>query len=63
MTLFEDDPTHKQSQHLVGSDLSLLSVDELSERISQLQAEIKRIEAERVNKSSSMKAADALFKF
>jgi uncharacterized small protein (DUF1192 family) len=63
MTLFDDEPVKPRHQHLVGSDLSLLSVDELSLCIEQLKAEIVRIEAEREKKSSSVKAADALFKF
>lgn len=63
MTLFDEDPIKKPSHHLVGSDLSLLSVDELSERIEQLKEEITRINTEREKKSSGKQAAEALFKF
>ena len=63
MTLFDDEPVKKPSQHVVGCDLSLLSVDELNERIQQLKGEITRLEAEREKKSSGKQAAEALFKF
>lgn len=47
MSLFDDDRPQKPLAHEIGSDLSLLSVDELSNRIELLQAEIIRLEEER----------------
>ncbi|TIL42886.1 MAG: DUF1192 domain-containing protein, partial [Mesorhizobium sp.] len=43
-------------------DLSLLSVDELSERIGILRDEIARLEAELETKSTTKSAAEALFR-
>jgi uncharacterized small protein (DUF1192 family) len=52
----------KQAPHEVGQDLSQLSEIELSERIDMLQAEIRRLEAERAKRGSMRAAADAFFK-
>ncbi len=46
MSIFDDDRPKKPSAHEIGSDLSLLSVDELKARIALMQAEIARLEAE-----------------
>lgn len=62
MSLFDDDRPKKPSAHEIGSDLSLLSVDELKERIALLQTEITRLEAEITNKSAGRKAAENLFR-
>ncbi|MDI9848029.1 DUF1192 domain-containing protein [Rhodoblastus sp. 17X3] len=50
------------SQHSLGEPLDALSVDELTERIALLQAEIVRLEAARERKSASRAAAAAFFK-
>ncbi len=42
---FIDDDLPKKAAYEIGSDLSMLSVDELKERVEQLKAEIARIEA------------------
>ena len=42
MSLFDDDRPVKKTAHEIGSDLSLLSVDELANRIDLLKAEIER---------------------
>lgn len=62
MALF-DEPVKKPAPvHEIGQDLSLLSVDELRNRIDRLKAEILRLEAEVASKSVTKAAADALFR-
>lgn len=62
MSIFDDEPEKKPVSHEVGSDLSLLSVDELQERIELLREEILRLEAEMTAKQSSKTAAESLFR-
>lgn len=63
MSIFDDEPLKRQATtHVVGGDLSLLSVDELTARISILHSEIKRLEDEREKKSAGRKAAETLFR-
>lgn len=62
MSIFDDEPEKKPVSHEVGSDLSLLSVDELKERIELLGEEILRLEAEMTAKQSSKTAAESLFR-
>ncbi|MBK5571781.1 DUF1192 domain-containing protein [Ensifer sp. 2YAB10] len=62
MSLFDDDRPQKKLVHEIGSDLSLLSVDELTQRIALLTEEITRLEAERTRKSASRSAAESLFR-
>ncbi|MFK3690471.1 DUF1192 domain-containing protein [Agrobacterium tumefaciens] len=62
MSLFDDDRPQKPRAHEIGSDLSLLSVDELSNRIEILQAEIARLEDEKKKKSAGREAAENLFR-
>ena len=62
MSLFDDDRPQKKVVHEIGSDLSLLSVDELTQRITLLTEEIARLEAERTRKSASRSAAEGLFR-
>ena len=45
MTLQDDDRPAKKTAHEIGSDLSLLSVAELSARLALLHAEIERLVA------------------
>ena len=52
----------KKVVHEIGSELSLLSVFELKERITALQEEIARLEATIAQKESSKSAADNFFK-
>ncbi len=47
---------------LTLQDLDPLSIEELEDRIEQLQAEIARCEAKKAAASKHMTAADALFK-
>jgi uncharacterized small protein (DUF1192 family) len=62
MSLFDDDRPLKKTAHEIGSDLSLLSVDELANRIDLLKAEIERLEAEKTKKGASRSAAESLFR-
>ncbi|WP_192257596.1 DUF1192 domain-containing protein [Mesorhizobium silamurunense] len=62
MAIFDDEPKKKPRPHEIGQDLSLLSVDELSERIALLREEIARLEAERAAKGTTKSAAEALFR-
>lgn len=58
----EDKPTKKPAAHEIGGDLSSLSVEDLSERIDLLRAEILRLEADKERKSAGRRAADSLFR-
>lgn len=62
MSLFDDDRPLKKIAHEIGSDLSLLSVDELAARIALLRAEIERLESEKTKKGASRSAAENLFR-
>jgi len=58
----DDDRPKKKTAHEIGSDLSLLSVDELNARIGLLKEEIARLEADIGNKQAKKAAADSFFK-
>jgi uncharacterized small protein (DUF1192 family) len=62
MAIFDDEPRKPAAQHVVGQDLSLLSVGDLAERIAQLEAELARLEAELKSRDATKNAAEALFK-
>ncbi|TBN09567.1 DUF1192 domain-containing protein [Agrobacterium cavarae] len=63
MSIFNEDLPQKQnSTHIIGADLTLLSVDELTARINILSAEIERLEGEKEKKSAGRKAAENLFR-
>ena len=62
MAIFDDEPRKKPRPHEIGQDLSLLSADELSERIAMLRDEIARLEEERAAKGATKSAAEALFR-
>ena len=62
MGLFDDEPVRPTSVHTIGQDLSLLSVEEIGQRIESLKAEIVRLEAELLAKGSSKDAAEAFFR-
>lgn len=62
MTFLDDDRPKKPTAHEIGSDLSMLSVDELDARINLLKAEIERLSAEKETKATGRRAADSLFK-
>jgi uncharacterized small protein (DUF1192 family) len=60
--LLDDLPRPDPRKHEIGQDLSLLSVQDLGERIEALKAEIARLEAMREKKQASKSAADTFFK-
>jgi uncharacterized small protein (DUF1192 family) len=62
MGVEDDDKPKKKIVHEIGQDLSLLSVDELGERIALLTAEIERLRSAEVKKRASKDAADRFFK-
>jgi uncharacterized small protein (DUF1192 family) len=62
MALEDDDRPKKKLVHEIGQDLALLSVEELSDRISALNDEIARLQAALEKKRASRSAADQFFK-
>ena len=62
MSLFDDDRPKKPQTHEIGSDLSLLSVDEILSRVAILENEIERLKAEAAAKAKGRSAAEDLFR-
>ena len=62
MAIFDDEPKKPARVHEIGQDLSVLSVGDLEERITQLRIEIGRLEAELKSKGSTKAAAEAFFR-
>jgi uncharacterized small protein (DUF1192 family) len=62
MVTEDDDKPRKKVTHEIGQDLSLLSVEELSERIALLNSEIERLQAATAKKRASKEAASSFFK-
>jgi uncharacterized small protein (DUF1192 family) len=62
MAIEDDDRPRKKISHEIGQDLSLLSVEELGERIALLTSEIERLQAAATKKRASRDAADRFFK-
>ena len=58
----EERSVKKTADIVIGEDLSLLSVEELEERISACEKEIERIRSELNAKKSSLAAAHSIFK-
>ena len=58
----DDDRPKKKLAHEIGQDLTLLSVEELRERIGLLKEEIARLEANTAAKQAQRTAADQFFK-
>lgn len=58
----DDDRPRPRPSHTIGQDLSLLSVEEIDERISLLEDEITRLKTDRTKKQASKSAADAFFR-
>ena len=61
-TIDDDDRPKKEISHEIGQDLSLLSVEELAERIALLKSEISRLEEAASKKRASKDAANSFFK-
>jgi uncharacterized small protein (DUF1192 family) len=62
MPIEDEDRPRKKISHEIGQDLSLLSVEELAERIALLKGEIERLEAASAKKRASKDAANSFFK-
>lgn len=58
---FAEEPRVRPTEHDLGQDLSLLSIDELDERIALLEREVLRLKDARAGKERSMAAASAFF--
>jgi uncharacterized small protein (DUF1192 family) len=58
----DDDRPRKKVTHEIGQDLSLLSVEELNERILLLNTEAERLQTAAAKKRASKDAADSFFK-
>ena len=58
----DDDRPRKKISHEIGQDLSLLSLEELTERIALLNAEIERLQQAAGKKRASKDAANSFFK-
>jgi uncharacterized small protein (DUF1192 family) len=62
MAIEDDDKPRKKVTHEIGQDLSLLSVDELAERIALMNSEIEKLQAAIAKKRASKDAAASFFK-
>ena len=58
----DDDKPLKKLSHEIGQDLTLLSVEELRQRIDLMQEEIARLEADIARKQATRSAAEQFFK-
>lgn len=58
----EDDRPKKKISHEIGQELSLLSLEELRDRVALLKDEIARLEAVMTGKRASRSAAEGFFK-
>jgi len=59
---FGDEPRMPLRDHQIGQDLSMLSVDELDERVALLEKEIARLKEAKAAKEDSRAAASAFFR-
>jgi uncharacterized small protein (DUF1192 family) len=62
MAIDDDDKAKRKISHEVGQDLTLLSVEELAERIVLLNSEIQRLQSSMQLKRATRDAADRFFK-
>jgi uncharacterized small protein (DUF1192 family) len=62
MPMDDDERPRKKVTHEIGQELSLLSVEELTERIALLASEIERLKEAASKKRASRDAADNFFK-
>jgi len=62
MAIEDDDKPRKKVTHEIGQDLSLLSVEELAERIALMTSEIERLQVAMTKKRASRDAANSVFK-
>ncbi len=62
MVAEDDDRPRRKISHEIGQDLSLLSADDLNERIALLKSEAERLKIEMEKKRASREAASNFFK-
>ena len=62
MPMDDDDRPRKKITHEIGQDLSLLSVEELNQRIALLATETERLREAAAKKRASKDAASSFFK-
>jgi uncharacterized small protein (DUF1192 family) len=62
MAIEDDDKPRKKITHEIGQDLSLLSVEDLTERVAQMNSEIERLQQAVTKKRASKDAANSFFK-
>jgi uncharacterized small protein (DUF1192 family) len=62
MAIEDDDKPRKKVTHEIGQDLSLLSVEELAERIALMNSEIERLQVAMAKRRASKDAAAGFFK-
>ena len=62
MATEDDDKPRTKISHEIGQDLSLLSVEELAERIALMNSEIERLQVAMAKKRASKDAAAGFFK-
>jgi uncharacterized small protein (DUF1192 family) len=62
MAIEDEDRPRKKVSHEIGQDLSLLSVEELTERIALMTSEIERLQQAAAKKRASKNAANSFFK-
>mgnify|MGYP001439334818 CR=1 FL=1 len=62
MPIDDDDRPRKKITHEIGQDLSLLSVEELAERIALMNSEIERLQVAMTKKRASRDIANNFFK-
>ena len=62
MATDDDDKPKKKISHEIGQDLTLLSVEELAERIALLNGEVQRLQSSMQLKRATRDAADRFFK-
>ena len=62
MPIEDEDRPRKKISHEIGQDLSLLSVEEMTERIALLMTEVDRLKEAMTKKRASKDAANAFFK-
>jgi len=62
MAMDDDDKPRRKISHEIGQDLSMLSVEELGERIALMTAEIERLRQAMAKKQASKDAANSFFK-
>jgi uncharacterized small protein (DUF1192 family) len=61
MAIEDDDKPRKKITHEIGQDLSLLSVEELTERIALMNSEIERLQAGRHQEARVEGCGEQLF--